>query len=113
MTWSQAAGGNARVTPLNTTTEAAGATNYYPVGVKNYISSYEGVTATAMTLEYGARNNLYGYKPISDGFAANKWASKILWAVERSQWGTGGLALRCLSGVKRDWDTYRVMPISS
>lgn len=111
VSWMQAEGGNAKFNPLNTTHEMPGATDYNSVGVKNYKDLHQGVMATVKTLDYGARHNLYGYKPIRTGLVRNKWASKILWAVERSQWGTGGLALRCLPGVKRNWDKYRKMPI--
>jgi hypothetical protein len=113
VSWMQAEGGNARFNPLNTTHEMPKATIYNEVGVKNYDSLHEGVMATAKTLDYGARNNLYGYKAIRTALVKNKWASKTLWAVEHSQWGTGGLALKCLPGVKREWDKYRQMPIAS
>lgn len=113
VSWMQAEGGNARFNPLNTTHEMPKATVYNEVGVKNYSSLHEGVMATAKTLDYGARHNQYGYKSIREALMKNKWASKTLWAVEHSQWGTGGLALRCLPGVRLHWDEYRKMPIAS
>lgn len=113
VSWIQAEGGNARYNPLNTTHEMPKATIYNEAGVKNYSSLHEGVIATAKTLDYGARHDLFGYKDIRSALVKNKWASKTLWAVEHSQWGTGGLALRCLPGVKREWDKYRKMPIAS
>lgn len=109
--WMQAEGGTVKFNPLNTTEEMQGATNYNSVGVKNYISLHQGVVATAKTLDYGARNNLYGYRRIRRTLVKNRWASVILAAVEASQWGTGGLALLCLPLVKAQWDKYRNMPI--
>lgn len=112
VSWMQAEGGSAKFNPLNTTHDGPNATNYNWVGVKNYVSLAEGVAATAETLNYGADRGLYGYKPIRKRLRGNAWASLSLRAVERSTWGTGGLALRCLPGVKRYWDHYRNLPIA-
>lgn len=111
LAWMQAEGGNAKFNPLNTTHEMPKATNYNSVGVKNYATLHEGVVATAKTLDYGARHNLYGYKAIRAGFVKNRWASVTLAAVERSQWGTGGLALLCLPLVKAQYKKYCNVPI--
>lgn len=111
LAWMQAEGGNARFNPLNTTLEMPGATNYNSVGVKEYVDLRQGVIATAKTLNDGARRNLFGYRPIRRGFVKNFWASRVLLAVERSKWGTGGLALLCLPLVKVQWDKYRNLPI--
>lgn len=112
VSWMQAEGGAANFNPLNTTLVKPGAINYNSVGVKEYVSLAQGVEATAETLNYGADRGLYGYKPIRKRFRGNAWASLTLRAVERSTWGTGGLALRCLPGVKRHWDFYRKLSIS-
>lgn len=112
VSWMQAEGGAASFNPLNTTLEAPGATDYNWVGVKNYKDFNQGVQATAKTLNYGASKGLYGYQPIRKRLRGNSWASLTLRAVERSTWGTGGLALKCLPGVKRHWDFYRKLPIS-
>ena len=111
--WAQAEGGSASFNPLNTTLPKPGATNYNAVGVKNYKSLAQGVEATAETLNYGADRSLYGYRAIRKRLRGNSWARLTLRAVERSTWGTGGLALRCLPTVKRHWDLYRNLPISS
>lgn len=106
VSWMQAEGGYAKNNPLNTTEDWAGATSYNYVGVKNYKSFNDGVQATAKTLNYGADRNLYGYAPIRKRLRKNRFAYLTLRAVESSDWGTGGLALRCLPWVKRSFDSY-------
>lgn len=113
VSWMQAEGGTASYNPLNTTLEMPGSTDYNSVGVQNYKSFGQGVEATAKTLDYGADRNLYGYKPIRKRLRGGSWASLTLRAVERSIWGTGGLALKCLPMVKRNWDHFRNLPIAS
>lgn len=111
VSWMQAEGSTAKFNPLATTQEWADATNFNSVGVKNYSSFKDGVSATAKTLNYGADRDIYGYKPIRRRLRRNAWAYWSLRAVENSIWGTGGLALRCLPGVKKYWDHYRTYPI--
>lgn len=111
LAWMQAEGGNAKFNPLNTTHDMPLATDYNSVHVKNYVTLREGVIATAKTLDYGARHDLYGYKAIREALVKNRWASIILAAVERSEWGTGGLALLCLPLVKAQFTKYCNMPI--
>ena len=111
LSWMQAEGGTAKFNPLNSTHEKEGATNYNSVGVKNYVSFHQGVVATAKTLNYGARHDRFGYKPLRKALVKNKWASVILMTVERSQWGTGGLALLCLPLIKVQYEKYSNMPI--
>lgn len=113
VSWMQAEGSEARFNPLATTQDWEGATDFNSVGVKNYASLGDGVAATARTLNYGADRGLYGYKPIRRRLRRNAWAYWTLRAVEVSQWGTGGLALRCLSMVKRNWDHFRNLPIAT
>lgn len=112
VSWMQAEGSEAKFNPLATTQDMPGATNFNSVGVKNYKSLEQGVEATAKTLNYGADRDLYGYKPIRRRLRRNAWAKWTLKSVEKSIWGTGGLALRCLPGVKRHWDYYRNRPIA-
>lgn len=113
VSWMQAEGSEARFNPLATTQDWEDATNFNSVGVKHYASLEDGVAATAKTLNYGADRDLYGYKPIRRRLRRNVWAYWTLRAVEISQWGTGGLALRCLSMVKRNWDHFRNLPIAT
>jgi hypothetical protein len=109
--WMQAEGSEADFNPLATTEEWEGATDFNWKHVKNYRSLADGLAATAKTLNYGADRDLYGYKPIRRRLRRNAWAYWTLRAVEASQWGTGGLAVRCLSMVKRHWDHFRNLPI--
>jgi len=111
LAWMQAEGGNAKFNPLNTTQEMPRATDYNSVGVKDYATLDEGVIATAKTLDYGARHDLHGYKAIREAFVKNHFASVILTAVERSEWGTGGLALLCLPLIKAQFTKYCNVPI--
>lgn len=110
--WMQAEGGNARFNPLNTTLKMPGSTDYNSVGVQNYVTLDQGLEATVRTLTYGAEHNLFGYRPIRRRLRLCRFAAYTLTAVENSAWGTGGLALQCLPGVKRDWDHYRNLPIA-
>jgi hypothetical protein len=109
--WMQAEGSTASFNPLATTQEMPGATDFNSVGVKNYVSFKQGVEATAKTLNHGADLDIYGYRPIRTRLRQNTWAKRTLRAVEKSIWGTGGLALRCLPGVKQHWIYYRDLPI--
>jgi len=113
--WAAAEGGKASFNPLNTTLWRPGSTNYNSVGVKNYPSFDVGVEATASTLNYGADRFKYGYRPIRRRFRKNRNAERILRAVEASEWGTGGLALRVLADVRagrQDFDVLRQVPIN-
>jgi hypothetical protein len=109
--WMQAEGSAAKFNPLATTQDMPGATDFNWDGVKDYTSFEQGVAATAKTLNYGADRGLYGYKPIRRRLRKSVLAYWTLRAVESSQWGTGGLALRCLRTVKRDWQVYAFRPI--
>lgn len=99
LAWMQAEGDAGRFNPLNTTQDWPRATTFNRVGVKNYASFKDGVNATVRTLNYGADRGLYGYKPIRARLRGNKPAWQTLQAVENSQWGTGGLALKVLRSV--------------
>jgi hypothetical protein len=112
--WIAAEGGYARFNPLNTTLWRPGCSNYNSVGVKNYASLDQGIEATVYTLNYGADRFRYGYRPIRRRIRKNRNAERILKAVEKSEWGTGGLALRVLADVRagrQDFDHLRELPI--
>ena len=113
--WAAAEGGHARNNPLNTTLWRPGSSDYNWVGVKNYPSFDVGVEATASTLNYGADRRRYGYAPIRRRLRRNKNAERILRAVEASEWGTGGLALKVLADVRagrQDFDDLRLVEIT-
>lgn len=112
MAWMQAEGDAGRFNPLNTTYDMRGATDFNSVEVKNYASFYDGLVATAETLNYGADRDLYGYKAIRRRLRLSKPAYRTLLAVERSAWGTGGLALACLPLVRATPTRFQHHPIS-
>ena len=112
VSWIQAEGGTAKWNPLNTTHDAPGAWDYNWVGVKNYPTFEVGLGATVETLNYGADRNLHGYRPIRYRLRNNMGSIRTLRKVERSDWGTGGLALLCLPWVKLRWKHYRNLPIN-
>lgn len=93
MAWMQAEGDAGRFNPLNTTMQLPGSTRFNSVGVQNYRRFRDGVKATADTLNFGARLDLYGYHAIRHGFHISAHPHEILMAVESSLWGTGGLAV--------------------
>lgn len=78
--------------PMNSTLQRPGSRAINSVGVQDYVSFAQGVEATAETLNYGARKNVYGYRPIRRRLRFNASAKSVLEAVENSLWGTGGLA---------------------
>ena len=112
--WMQAEGGSASWNPLNTTHDAPGATDYNSVGVKNYPDERVGVAMAAETLNYGARNRIRGYGRIRNRLRQNKGALGTLLAVERSEWGTGGLAVKVLAMFKTyaNYEKYATMRVA-
>lgn len=113
VSWIQAEGGTARNNPLNTTHDAPGAWDYNSVGVKNYPTYAVGLQATIDTLNYGADRRRYGYRMIRSRLRSNAGSIGTLRAIEKSEWGTGGLALACLPWVKARWSYYRNLPITT
>ncbi len=102
ISWAQAEGGNAKFNPLNTTldTGVPGTTDYNSVGVKNYPTVDAGLKATAQTLKQ------QNFANILEHLRASSAPKLTLRAVEHSQWGTGGLALRVLPFVKANYSLY-------
>lgn len=94
--WVSSEGTAARFNPLATTKTAAGATAFNSVGVKNYTSYDQGVTATVQTLLNGR------YPAVLSGLREGGDALKVADAIAASPWGTGGLVRRRLEqGVGR------------
>lgn len=104
ISWMHAEGGNALWNPLNTTWKLPGSWNYNPTGVQNYLGLADGLHATALTIEQTNPN--YGFAPILAHLRAGDSATATLRAVERSAWGTGGLALEVLPYVRADYWKY-------
>lgn len=88
--WQAAEGGDARFNPLNTTQPMPGATDYNPVGVKNYVTPNQGTGATVKTLLNGR------YDHIVTGLRKNSSPVEVARAVAASPWGTGEGVLRVL-----------------
>lgn len=114
VSWIQAEGGTARFNPLNTTHDWPDSTLLpgNTAGVREYATARDGLHASAATLNYGAGRGLYGYASIRHALRRNRMAVFTLAAVERSEWGTGGLALACLPWVRLRWNHYRLLPIN-
>lgn len=113
VSWMQAEGSQASFNPLATTQAWPGATNFNSVGVKNYATLEDGILATAQTLNYGADRGLYGYRKIRSRLKHNSRPARTLRAVEKSAWGTGGLALQVLPYARKDWERYRSVPVAN
>jgi hypothetical protein len=112
ISWMHAEGSIARFNPFATTQDMPGATIFNYASVKNYPSLESGVEATAKTLLYGANRNLYGYLPILKSLRNDRQPKRTLGAVEKSEWGTGGLAKRVLPYAKRDYRLYADKPVT-
>jgi hypothetical protein len=93
--WRQAEGGKAAYNPFNTTQRAEGSTSYNSVGVQNYTSPEQGVTATVKTLTNGR------YEQILSALRANLSPEEIGSAIVASPWGTSNLVLSVVSMYRR------------
>lgn len=93
LTWHRAEGGNAKYNPLNTEYMLPGATNYNPVGVKNYPKFAMGVFATGLTLSNGLYNGLLGDMQ-SGKFTAKQIVTRN--SAEFDKWGTGAAHILAL-----------------
>jgi hypothetical protein len=99
--WRQAEGGKARNNPFNTTQSKPGSTFYNCLkkgvsgcksGVRNYLSSQDGVDATVRTIKNGR------YQNIINSLKSGDSAEKSALALKSSPWGTGELALKVVRG---------------
>lgn len=97
ISWMQAEGGSAWWNPLNTTMPAPGAWDYNWAHVKNYPKLDTGLDATVKTLRQQNFAEILAHLKAADK------AKLTLQAVERSDWGTGGLALQVLPYVQKDY----------
>lgn len=93
--------------PLNTTQKMQGSWDYNWVHVQNYASEEDGLNATLKTIKASG----HGYEKIVQGLKTDDLAVNTLKAVEASDWGTGGLAVRILHDVKRFWSSYSTKTI--
>ena len=104
ISWIQAEGGNATFNPLNTTEPWPNSTIYNSVGVRNFATYEDGLHATVKTILQVDPS--LGFTHIVNDLRHCTKARRTLRHVEGSQWGTGGLALRVLPFVKKDYWTY-------
>jgi hypothetical protein len=99
--WRQAEGGKAKNNPFNTTQPKPNSTFYNCLkkgisgcksGVRNYMSSRDGIDATVKTIKNGR------YQNIIDALKSGDSAEKAAQALKSSPWGTGQLALKVVQG---------------
>jgi len=89
--WQQAEGTSAQYNPLATTQNMPGATKFNSVGVKNYLSYADGLTANITAITNGRYTN------ILNALRAGNSADAVAQAIAASPWGTGALVERVLS----------------
>ena len=88
--WQQAEGTKAQYNPLATTQSMPGATRFNSVGVKNFASYDDGLTANLKAITNGRYENVLAALRRGDS------AVTTAQAIASSPWGTGGLVLRIL-----------------
>ncbi len=93
--WRQSEGSGGKYNPFNTTWNLPGSTNANSVGVKNYQTLEDGMTATIKTL----RNGLYSC--IVDGLVGDIGAAEIAKCDSLKKWGTGDLVARVVDGYEK------------
>jgi hypothetical protein len=93
--WEQAEGTAAHFNPLATCQGGfAGETNFNSVGVKNYASYQDGITANAHGIENGRYSNILA------ALKAGNNAMAVAQAIANSPWGTGSLVEKILASQK-------------
>jgi hypothetical protein len=90
--WQQAEGTRAQFNPLATTQGMPGATKFNSVGVKNYLSYDDGITANIKAITNGRYENILASLRRGDS------AVTTAQAIAASPWGSGGLVLKILNG---------------
>jgi hypothetical protein len=88
--WQQAEGTRAQFNPLATTQNMPGASRFNSVGVKNFASYDDGITANARALTNGRYENVLAALRRGDSAVATAQA------IAASPWGTGQGVLRVL-----------------
>jgi hypothetical protein len=106
--WQTAEGARASFNPLDTTLPMPGATNFNSVGVKNYVSQDQGLTATVRTLQGGSSS--YGYAAIVTGLRGCAGPMVTAQAINDSAWChecAGGLYVtQLIPAVQAYYDSY-------
>jgi hypothetical protein len=88
--WQQAEGTRAANNPLATTQNMPGATRFNRVGVKNFLTYDDGITANIKAITNGR------YPNILAALQAGNSAEAVAQAIAASPWGTGQGVLRVL-----------------
>jgi hypothetical protein len=88
--WQQAEGTRAQFNPLATTQNMPGATKFNSVGVKNFLTYDDGITANIKAITNGR------YEPILASLRRGDNAVATAQAIAASPWGSGGLVLKIL-----------------
>jgi len=100
--WRQSEGGKAANNPFNTTKPMSNSTFYNclkrsgggcTIGVRNYKTRQDGVSATIKTLQNGLYGGVIG--ALKDN---NKSAMDVAKEIKNSRWGTGDLIIKVLDG---------------
>lgn len=109
--WATAEGGRAWWNPLNTTRVMNdGEWDYNWVHVKSYPTKSVGIAALKATLLQ--HSGIGDFSSILDHLRRSAPAAHTLKAVERTAWGTGGLALAVLPQVQRDYKRWASRPVA-
>ena len=90
--WEQAEGTRAQYNPLATTQNMPGATKFNSVGVKNFESYQDGLTANIKAITNGRYSNILA------ALQAGNDAGAVAQAIANSPWGTGPLVERIVNG---------------
>jgi len=93
--WRQSEGSGGKYNPFNTTWNLPGSTNANSVGVKNYQTLEDGMTATIKTLKNGL------YSCIVEGLVNDIGAAEIAKCPSLKTWGTGDLVAKVIDGYER------------
>ena len=115
LAWEANEGTAAVFNPLATTYFLPGSTKFNSSGVRNYISLAQGVKATRLTLENGAKS--YGYQPIIDRLQACAPPLFTAKAIRASSWCSGCSSGHYVTGliddVRNGYKTYAAKLIST
>jgi len=102
--WMEGEGSPCKCNPLDTTVPVNGATDCNRVGVKNFLTYADGINATSITL----KGNFRDYKEIRDNLAASSSPIVTATSIANSPWGTGRLALECITDAANSIAKYNL-----
>jgi hypothetical protein len=100
--WIQAEGSGCAYNPLDTTLALDGSSRCNSVGVQNYKDLNDGVIATVKTISV----NAYGSPSIVSCLKRSCDPVSTAGAIAASSWGTGQLAVECITEAAHDPSVY-------